>query len=51
MNWQINCEDGIVIRGETEDDLYANALAHMREYHPDLPALTRDQALGLAVRV
>lgn len=51
MAWQINCEDGIVVRGETEDELFANVQAHVREYHPDLPEMTREQALGLAVQV
>lgn len=41
MAWQIDCDDGAVIRGETGDELVENARAHMREHHPDLPKLTR----------
>jgi predicted small metal-binding protein len=32
----INCECGYVIRGDSDDELIANAEAHMRESHPDL---------------
>jgi predicted small metal-binding protein len=50
MAKQINCDDGFVIKGETDDELVENAYAHMRERHPDL-SLTRDEVLGLAVVV
>lgn len=44
----INCDDGIVVRGETDDELVANAEQHLRDYHPGT-ALTREQLLAMAV--
>jgi len=32
----INCECGYVIRGETDDELVENALAHLKRDHPEL---------------
>lgn len=43
----INCECGHVVRGTTEDELVAAALAHARDVH-DMQ-LTRDQVLAMAV--
>ena len=31
----INCPCGATIRGETDDELVANAEAHVRDAHPD----------------
>ena len=45
----INCDDGVVIRGESDDELVANAEAHIRSAHPELAGtMTRDQILGMA---
>jgi predicted small metal-binding protein len=45
----INCECGYVIRGEDDDELIANAEAHMRESHPDLVGqVSRDDLLSMA---
>ena len=32
----INCEDGVVIHGDTDEELVANALAHIEKAHPEL---------------
>ena len=32
----INCECGLTLRGETEDEVMQKAQAHMEESHPDL---------------
>jgi len=32
----INCECGQTIRGESDDEVIAQAEAHIRESHPDL---------------
>lgn len=32
----INCECGYVVRGETDDELVENALAHLERDHPEL---------------
>ena len=40
----INCQCGRTIRGETEDEVIAQAEAHIRESHPDLVgSVTRKQ--------
>lgn len=45
----INCECGEVVRGETDDELVANAEAHIRQHHPDLVGkLSRDDILGMS---
>ena len=45
----INCECGQVVRGSTDDELVANAEAHVNRDHPDLVGkLTRDDILGMA---
>lgn len=45
----INCECGEVVRGETDDELLANAEAHVNRDHPDLVGkLSRDDLLGMA---
>ncbi len=45
----INCECGFVVRGETEDELVANAEDHMREAHPDLAGkVSREDLLAMA---
>ena len=32
----VNCECGHVVRGDTEDELVRNAMAHLERDHPDL---------------
>jgi predicted small metal-binding protein len=45
----INCECGHVVRGETEEELLANAEAHINRDHPELVGkLSRDDLLGMA---
>ena len=45
----INCECGQVVRGDTDDELVANAEAHVNRDHPELVGkLTRDDILGMA---
>jgi predicted small metal-binding protein len=49
MGKLINCECGHVVRGETEDELIANAEAHVNRDHPDLVGkIARDDLLGIA---
>jgi predicted small metal-binding protein len=43
----INCDCGYVVRGETDDELVADAQKHAREVH-DME-MTREQVLALAV--
>lgn len=48
----INCDDGYVVRGDTDDELIANAERHLREAHPELVGkVTREQLLAQAVEV
>lgn len=45
----INCECGQVVRGDTDDELVANAEAHINRDHPELVGkLSRDDLLGMA---
>ena len=49
MAYVINCECGYVARGETEDDLVADAEQHIQDKHPDLVGkMGRDELLALA---
>lgn len=46
----INCEDGEVITGADDDELVANARAHIDAAHPDLrDKLSREDILKMAV--
>lgn len=47
MSKVINCECGYVAKGETDDELVADAQEHAREVHGI--ELTREQVLSLAV--
>ena len=50
MAKQINCECGQIVRGETDDELIANAEAHIDRDHPELVGkVSRDDLLGMAV--
>lgn len=45
----INCECGQVVRGATDDEVVANAEAHIRRDHPDLvEKISREDLLGMA---
>ena len=45
----INCPCGATIRGETDDELVANAEAHVRDAHPDqVGQRTREDFLAMA---
>jgi predicted small metal-binding protein len=45
----INCECGQVVRGETDDELVANAEEHINRDHPELVGkLSREDLLGMA---
>jgi hypothetical protein len=45
----INCECGKVVRGDTDDELVANATAHIEADHPDLVGkLGREQLLAMS---
>ena len=45
----INCECGKVVRGETEDELLANATSHIEADHPDLVGkLDREALLAMS---
>jgi hypothetical protein len=48
MSKIINCDDGVVIRGDTDETLLANARQHLHDAHPGLD-LSDDQLLGMAV--
>jgi predicted small metal-binding protein len=45
----INCECGRVVRGDTDEELLANAEAHVNSDHPELVGkITRDDLLAMA---
>jgi predicted small metal-binding protein len=49
MAYVINCECGYVARGETEDDLVADAEQHIKDQHPEMAdQMGREQILALA---
>ena len=49
MSKLINCECGQVVRGETDEELLANAEAHVNRDHPELVGkITRDDLLAMA---
>jgi len=49
MGKLINCECGEVVRGGDDDELVANAEAHVGEAHPDLVGkISREDLLGMA---
>jgi predicted small metal-binding protein len=48
----INCECGYVARGETDDELIADAERHINRDHPDLVGkVSRADLLGMAEEV
>jgi predicted small metal-binding protein len=45
----INCDDGYVVTGDTDEELLANAHGHIRDAHPDMVGqITDEQLLGMA---
>jgi predicted small metal-binding protein len=46
MAWRINCDCGVVVRGEDEDEIAQNAITHAKDAHA--MTITREQALALA---
>ena len=45
----INCECGYTVRGESDDELVANAEAHIKQDHPDMAGqVSREDLLGMA---
>jgi predicted small metal-binding protein len=45
----LNCECGVSVRGETDDEVVDRALEHLRGQHPDVAAtVTREQVLAMA---
>jgi hypothetical protein len=49
MAMQVDCPCGKTVTGENEDDLVANAEAHIQDKHPDLVGtMSREQILGMA---
>lgn len=46
MTKVIYCDCGFVVRGDSDDELVANAQAHARDVHN--VDITRDQALSMA---
>ena len=45
----INCECGRIVRGESDEDLLANAEEHVNRDHPELVGkITREGLLGMA---
>ena len=50
MAKKIDCQCGETIRGETDDELVANAEQHIRDKHPDMVGtMSREQLLDMAV--
>lgn len=49
MSKIINCQDGVVIRGEDDAELLANAREHLRTAHRDmLDKISDEQLLAMA---
>ena len=49
MAKQINCPCGEIVRGETDDELVANAEEHVHNMHPEQAGQrTRDDWLAMA---
>jgi predicted small metal-binding protein len=48
----INCECGYVVRGDSDEQLLADASKHIREQHPDMVGkVSDDQLLAMAEEV
>ena len=50
MAKKIDCPCGQTVRGDSDDELVANAEEHMRERHPEMVGtMSREQILGMAI--
>jgi predicted small metal-binding protein len=49
MAKKIDCSCGHTVRGDSDDELVANAEEHMRDRHPEMVGtMSREQILGMA---
>ena len=49
MAKKIDCPCGQTVRGDSDDELVANAEEHMRDRHPEMVGtMSREQILGMA---
>jgi hypothetical protein len=49
MSYVINCECGYVVKGETEEELLADAQRHIEADHPDMVGkVSREELLAQA---
>ena len=49
MAYVINCDCGYVVRADSEDELVANAEAHVQDAHPDMVGkVSREDFLAMA---
>ena len=49
MSKVINCECGVTLRAESDDDLVAQAERHIADQHPDLVgSMSRSDVLAMA---
>jgi len=45
----LNCECGVRVRGESDDELVEGAMDHLTELHPEIAAnITREQVLAMS---
>jgi hypothetical protein len=52
MAYQISCECGYTVTGETEDELIANAERHIESDHPDMVGqVSREELLAQSEEV
>jgi predicted small metal-binding protein len=52
MPYVINCDCGYVSRGQTEDELVAEANQHIEDVHPEMAGkVSRDDLLAMAEEV
>jgi predicted small metal-binding protein len=52
MAYQINCECGYTVTGDSEDELVANAEQHIQSDHPDMVGkVTREDLLAQAEQI
>lgn len=49
MTMVMNCECGVTVRGEDEEELVKGAMEHLTELHPDIAEnITREQVLAMS---
>ena len=50
MAKKIDCPCGYTVRGDSDDELVANAEEHMRDKHPEMVGtMSREQLLEMAI--